>query len=166
MGRPSHSLFLQGGCAVVLCATGDKLPRKISSLDSTNNDHTRTDFPQYILIPFCFSLPSCGRLTVSLHRQSPGGATQVQERVGQRHALHRRVCRHQPRQCRILSWYLCPEDHLGCGGAYCCCGQMSLLVTSSYTSEYGLAFTWQEFGAPFLGPWANRRSSSSLLLVS
>jgi hypothetical protein len=59
--------FLTGVCKVILCATGDKLPRKISGLDPTNNDHTRTDFHQCILILFCFSLNSCCRFTVSLY---------------------------------------------------------------------------------------------------
>lgn len=48
-------------------------------------------------------LHSCYRPAVPLPRQSSGRAPQVQEGVGQRHEMHRRLCRNQPRQCCILS---------------------------------------------------------------
>lgn len=48
----------------------------------------------------CFN--SCGRPAVPLHRQPPRGAPQVQEGVGERHALRGGLRGHQPRQRRIL----------------------------------------------------------------
>lgn len=56
---------------------------------------------------YCFVLfrfNSCCRPAVPLHRQSPWGTPQVQERVGQRHALRSGFRWHQPRQCCILQW--------------------------------------------------------------
>lgn len=49
-----------------------------------------------------FLFRSCYRPAVSLPWQPFGRATQVQEGVGQRHEMHRSVCRNQPRECCIL----------------------------------------------------------------
>lgn len=64
-----------------------------------------TETPQLlfsVVRSFCLHC-SLDRAPVPLHRQPPGGATQVQAGMVQCDALRGRVCRHQPRQCRILN---------------------------------------------------------------
>lgn len=76
---------------------------KIIPHSSSVTGFARWRFTQFLLISCNSGLfvpfHSCCRPAVSLPRQPFGRAAQVQEGVGQRHEVHRRVRGHQPRQC-------------------------------------------------------------------